>query len=180
MISLHIVFSASINYRPSRSTSLSESSSKRRRLSKTTPLESEIIELAAPCGRGVAVRSVARRQRCKAGGAVRRAHGWAEWARLPSSPHRLQPYARETAPLCIGGCSSCWRAWSVPSMSRFISSSVIEPLLTRFPASEKGVSSPLVPLFAIVNSLALTSSACTAGREGGAPEPATLLTCRAS
>ena len=161
-----------MNYRPSRSTSLSESSSKRLRRSKTTPLESEIIELAAPCGRGVAVRSVARRQRCKAGGVVRRAHGWAEWARLPSSPRRLWPYARETAPLCIRGCSPCWRAWSVPSMSRFISSSVIEPLLTRFPASEKGVSSPLVPLFAIVNSLALTSSACTVdAREGGGQEP---------
>ena len=77
---------------------------------------------------------------------------------MSSSPRTLRPHARGAPPLCMGAHG--WRAWSVLSMSRFMSSYVIDPFLMAFPASEKGASPALAPLVAIVYSRALTSSAC--------------------
>ena len=102
---------STVDYRPSRSTSLSESSSKRRRRSKTTPRESEIIELAAPwwhqCGggrgpSGQGPDGSGGKQEAKAGDSLERTAAWTEWARLPSSPrrlHPLHPYVRDYTPM---------------------------------------------------------------------------------
>ena len=103
-----------------------------------------------------AARSVARRhsgekqeRRC-----VERKAGRSERAclrhRARCSPMRERPHPYVWA--------RGWRAWSVLSMSRFRSSSVIDPFLFHFPSP-----------FAIVNSRALTSSAYTARNQVSSP-----------
>ena len=74
---------------------------------------------------------------------------------MPSSPRTLSPMRERPHPYVW---AHGWRAWSVLSMSRFMSSSVIDPFLFHFPSP-----------FAIVNSRALTSSAYTARNQVSSP-----------
>ena len=71
---------------------------------------------------------------------------------MPSSPRSLSPMRERPHPYVW---AHGWRAWSVLSMSRFMSSSVIDPFLFHFPSP-----------FAIVNSRALTSPALRSTKPG--------------